>query len=100
MLQLNENILATPRGFADRDTRGAAPTAGGVMLGTPLVLPQDATVAGAIDVLRAHAGSGAEPYYLYVADAGRRLAGVVSMRDLVLARSTKSPAQVMGPGVG
>src|SRR5688572_16242928 len=74
------------------------------MSGRALALPQGLTVAGAVDELRrvfgtdrnAEGGEGLPAlYYLYVVDAGGRLSGVVSMRDLVMAPAAAPLARVM-----
>ncbi len=58
-------------------------TAAGMMEGDVVSIPIGDTVQGAIELLR-HAPRQAL-HYLYVTDAERRLAGVLGMRDLLLA---------------
>jgi magnesium transporter len=81
--------------------RGSAPTdpqrtreADPVAAAPPLALPEGSTVGDAVDELRRH-GDEAAPSYVYVVDAAARLVGVVSMRDLVLARPATPLRRVM-----
>jgi len=58
-------------------------TAGGLMTSAPFTLHRDITVQRAIDYLRALAPDAETFYYLFVVDEEMRLAGVVSLRQLV-----------------
>jgi magnesium transporter len=71
-------------------------TARALMSADYFAVPREGTVG---DVLREVRGSGREPdaisYIYVVADAERTLAGVVDLRDLVLARDETAVAEVM-----
>ena len=60
-------------------------TAGGLMTTEYVALPFDLTVEQAIQHLRELAPSAETIYYVYVAEPGGRLAGVISLRDLIVA---------------
>jgi magnesium transporter len=60
-------------------------TAGSLMTTDYAWLPENITVAEALDRLRLQAPDKETIYYVYVVDEGRRLKGVVSLRDLILA---------------
>lgn len=61
-------------------------TAGGLMSTEVVALPGEMTAEKAIQQLRAMAEEAETVYYAYVVDRGERLLGVLSLRDLVLAR--------------
>jgi len=61
-------------------------TAGGLMSTEVVTLPGDMTVQEAIDYLRRVAEEAETIYYAYVVDKDRKLLGVLSLRELVLAR--------------
>ena len=61
-------------------------TAGGVMNNEVFALEQRLTVDQAIAVMRAGIEDTEIPYYAYVVDDEHRLVGVLSLRDLMLAR--------------
>lgn len=61
-------------------------TAGGLMSPEVVALPLTLTAQEAIDVLRRKAGEVETIYYAYAVDAEGRLEGVISLRDLALAR--------------
>ncbi len=61
-------------------------TAGGLMSTEVIALPEQMTVEKAIQELRARAEEAETVYYAYVVDERRTLLGVLSLRDLVLAR--------------
>jgi magnesium transporter len=60
-------------------------TAGALMTTDYAWLPADITVDEAIDRLRLQAPDSEMIYYIYVVDAQRRLQGVVSLRELIMA---------------
>ena len=60
-------------------------TAGGIMTTEVLSLAQDLTAQEALAYLRQHSEHLEMIYYLYIVDAEQRLAGVVSLRELVIA---------------
>jgi CBS domain-containing protein/sporulation protein YlmC with PRC-barrel domain len=61
-------------------------TAGGLMTTEYLAFPPDMTVEDAIRELRLEAPDVETVYYLYILDDGERLLGVVTLKDLILAR--------------
>jgi magnesium transporter len=74
-------------------------TAGGIMTTQVTCLHKDLTVEQAIAALRRiHAELG-QMFYVYVVDEQRRLLGVLSMRDLILARPESTLERIMIPTV-
>ncbi|HEU5374706.1 MAG TPA: magnesium transporter [Ktedonobacteraceae bacterium] len=67
--------------------RYGAQTAGGIMTTEVLALAQDLTVEEALAYLREHSEHLEMIYYLYIVDSARRLIGIVSLRELVIAPS-------------
>jgi magnesium transporter len=63
-------------------------TAGGIMTTEVLSLSQDLTVEAALAYLRQHSAHMEMIYYLYIVDSEKHLAGVVSLRELVVAPPT------------
>ncbi|MFM7321860.1 MAG: magnesium transporter [Armatimonadota bacterium] len=61
-------------------------TAGGLMTPEFYALPVHVTAQQAIDMLRETAPEAETVYYLYVVDDDGRLAGVISLRDLIVAQ--------------
>jgi Mg/Co/Ni transporter MgtE len=61
-------------------------TAGGLMTTEYVAFPPDMTVEDAIRELRLEAPDVETVYYLYILDDGERLLGVVTLKDLILAR--------------
>ncbi len=74
-------------------------SAGGIMTTDVVSLAAEQTAAQAIERLRALKPDPELAYYLYVVDAEGRLEGVVSLRDLVVAKPDERLAQVMNPHV-
>lgn len=74
-------------------------SAGGVMSPRVTALPLDMTIEQAIGALRRLAGESEQIYYTYVVDAGRRLVGVLSLRDLLLGQAQQRLADIMLPNV-
>ncbi|MGD9675316.1 MAG: magnesium transporter [Candidatus Bipolaricaulia bacterium] len=70
-------------------------TAGGLMSTEVVALPADMTVEEAIQELRARAEEAETVYYAYVVGDRGTLLGVLSLRDLVLARPTTPLRQIM-----
>ena len=60
-------------------------TAGGIMTSEFVALSQDATVAQAKEHIRALDDDFEPIYYIYTLDADRKLTGVISMRDMLMA---------------
>jgi magnesium transporter len=61
-------------------------SAGAIMTTEYASLPAEITAREAIDRLRKQAPNRETIYYVYILDAGRRLQGFVSLRDLILAK--------------
>lgn len=61
-------------------------TAGGLMTNEYVAIPQEMTAQQTIEKLRGLEPDAETIYYLYVVDAGERLVGVISLRDLIIAR--------------
>lgn len=74
-------------------------TAGGIMTTNVTALPSDLTAQQAIEELRRLNETLEQMYYVYVVDRGGRLAGVLSMRDLILARPERRIGDFMRTGV-
>jgi magnesium transporter len=92
--------MGAPEAAQVRHLEQYAPdTAGGIM--TPLItaLPEDLTAAQAIDELRRLNEELEQMFYVYVVDHRRHLIGVLSMRDLILARPEVPLMRIMRPNV-
>lgn len=74
-------------------------TAGGIMTTEVTALPEDLTVEQAIAELRRISEELEQMFYVYVVDRRRHLVGVLSMRDLILAKPEKRLGQIMLPNV-
>jgi magnesium transporter len=74
-------------------------TAGGIMTTQVTCLHKDLTVEQAIAELRRIHRELGQMFYVYVVDEQRRLLGVLSMRDLILARPDSALERVMIPTV-
>jgi magnesium transporter len=61
-------------------------TAGGIMTSEVLALSEELTVEEALAYLRQHSDHLEMIYYLYIVDGERRLIGIVSLRELVVAQ--------------
>lgn len=72
-----------------------AETAGGIMTNQYVWIPADYTVREAVDKLKSFAAIAGTVYYLYVLDEHRRLIGVVSYRDLLLAEAQEKITAIM-----
>lgn len=70
-------------------------TVGSIMTSDYATLLPDMTAPQALDALRRQASDVETVYYAYVVDAGHKLLGVISLRDLLLARSRQTVAEVM-----
>jgi magnesium transporter len=62
-----------------------------------VALPANLTAAAAIDRLRELEPDAETIYYVYVADADERLVGVLSLRDLIVARPETPLSEFMIP---
>jgi magnesium transporter len=74
-------------------------SAGGIMTPQVTALSKDLTVEQAIAELRRLHKESPQMYYVYVVDEQRRLIGVLSMRDLILANADSLVDQIMIPRV-
>ncbi len=74
-------------------------SAGGIMASELVFLKRDAKVKDAIELIRRAAEEVDEIHNVYVTDGDRRLVGVLSLRDLVLAGGETPLAQIMDPDV-
>ncbi|MGD8451803.1 MAG: magnesium transporter [Phycisphaerae bacterium] len=70
-------------------------SAGGIMSPEVTALAEDLTVADAVSALRRLADESEQVFYTYVVDRDKRLVGVLSLRDLLLARSTQHLREIM-----
>jgi magnesium transporter len=70
-------------------------TAGGIMTTEVTALPEDLTVGQAIEELRRLNEELEQMFYVYVVDRRRHLVGVLSMRDLILARPERRLSKIM-----
>ena len=74
-------------------------SAGGIMTTDFIALPAQLTAAAAIDKLRELQPDAELTYYLYVVDSQGRLDGVISLRDLVVAKPDTPISEVMDRNV-
>ncbi len=72
-------------------------SAGGIMTTQFIALPATLTAAQTIDRLRELEPDAETIYYVYVVDADGRLVGVLSLRDLIVARPDAPISEVMYP---
>jgi magnesium transporter len=72
-------------------------TAGAIMTSDYAVLKPSLTARQALDKLRLEAPDKETIYYTYVVDEERRLLGLVSLRDLIMANPEKKVDEVMRP---
>ncbi|MBF2062828.1 MAG: magnesium transporter [Calothrix sp. C42_A2020_038] len=70
-------------------------TAGRIMTPEYVSLKQNMTSAQALERIRTYAGGSETIYYLYVTDDARRLTGVLSLRELVLAPPDEKIENIM-----
>ncbi|TMD92239.1 MAG: magnesium transporter [Chloroflexi bacterium] len=70
-------------------------TAGGLMTTEYVAIPASLTAEQAIDRLRELEPDAESIYYVYVIDDGERLLGVLSLRDLIVAKPTTPIAELM-----
>lgn len=77
----------------------AEDTAGGLMTTEVVALPENTTVEKAIEYIRKKAKEFEAVYYIYVVDRRKRLVGVVSLRELVLASPKAKLRNVMNSDV-
>jgi CBS domain-containing protein len=70
-------------------------TAGGLMTTEYVTVQRDLTAAGAIDRLRELEPDAESVYYVFVVDRPENLVGVLSLRDLIVARPETPIAEIM-----
>ena len=70
-------------------------SAGGIMTTEFIAIPEDLTAAQTIDRLRELEPDAETIYYIYVVDPAGRLAGVLSLRDLIVAQPDQLVREVM-----
>ena len=73
-------------------------TAGGIMTTDVFALPEDMSVEDAVEALRG-LNDVEMVFYLYVVDEAERLLGVISLRQLLLARPDQRLGEIMNPRV-
>src|SRR5258706_4712159 len=74
-------------------------TAGGIMTPDVTALEESLTVQQAIEELRRISQEIEQMFYVYVVDRRGHLVGVLSMRDLILAKPTRKLGEIMIPNV-
>lgn len=74
-------------------------TAGSIMTTEYVVIQQDMTVKEAMRHLRKEAPGAETIYYLYVVDSNKKLVGVISLRDLIIAEGDFLIKEVMSERV-
>ena len=70
-------------------------TAGRIMTPEYISLKENLTVSQTLERIRNLANASEVVYYLYVTDSSRRLTGIVSLRDLVIAAPDTTLAEIM-----
>ena len=70
-------------------------TAGGIMTPEVTTVTEDMTVADVIEFLRHEAAEHESIYYIYVVEGDRHLAGVVSLRDLIMSAPDTSVEDIL-----
>ncbi|MBN74010.1 magnesium transporter [Gimesia chilikensis] len=74
-------------------------SAGAIMTTEYAYLPANITVAQALEKLRQQAPDSEIISYIYVVDEGRRLQGIVSLRELIFARPTRPLSELINRDV-
>lgn len=70
-------------------------SAGSIMTTEYASLPEGITVSEALDQLRIQAPDSETIYYIYILDEGRRLDGIVSLRELIQAKRSATLSEIM-----
>ena len=70
-------------------------SAGSIMTTEYASLPEEITVSEALDQLRIQAPDSETIYYIYILDEGRRLDGIVSLRELIQAKRSATLSEIM-----
>lgn len=74
-------------------------TAGGIMTPEYVALRKDMTAQEAIDLLREKAPGAETIYYVFIVNSDNQLVGVVSLRDLIIAKPNERVETIMNPNV-
>nr|WP_223877072.1 magnesium transporter [Loigolactobacillus binensis] len=74
-------------------------TAGAIMTTEFIAIAADQTLAAAMVALRANAADAELIYYVYVLDQAQRLAGIISLRDLIVNDQQKMVQEIMNERV-
>lgn len=97
--ELREQLLGEMNAADAADVRNLRQyppdTAGGIMTTEVTALSEDLTVGQAIEELRRLNEELEQMFYVYVVDRQQRLVGVLSMRDLILARPQRQIRDIM-----
>ena len=70
-------------------------SAGSIMTTEYASLPEEITVSEALEQLRIQAPDSETIYYIYILDEGRRLDGIVSLRELIQAKRAATLSEIM-----
>lgn len=70
-------------------------SAGSIMTTEYTSVPEELPVSEALDQLRIQAVESETIYYVYIVDEGRRLDGIISLRELIMAKPTARLADIM-----
>ena len=70
-------------------------SAGSIMTTEYASLPEDITIGEALDQLRLQAPHRETIYYVYILDEGRRLRGIISLQELILAKPDSLLSDIM-----
>ena len=101
--ELRENVLPALAQAEREDIRRLSSysegTAGAAMTSEYVALPPNLTASQAIDRLREVAPDKETIYYAYVVDEKRKLLGLVSLRDLIIARRDTRVGDIMNQDV-
>ena len=88
--ELAENVLSLVAQVDREDIRRLSSyregTAGAIMTTDYACLPEEMTIADALEQLRLQAPDRETIYYVYVVDKNRKLLGLVELKDLIVAR--------------
>jgi magnesium transporter len=97
--ETREEILALMERDEAAEVRGllgyAEDTAGGIMTTEFVAMPDSLTAGETIERLRELEPDAETIYYVYVTDGDGRLVGVLSLRDLIVARPDQQISEVM-----
>jgi magnesium transporter len=74
-------------------------TAGGIMALEFVAIKADATIMDAVETIRGKRDEVQNLYHLWVTDALERLAGVISLKDLILENPDRRVREIMNPEV-